>query len=148
MSLPYETATAGDKALMELQRMLSKFGCDAFGTMVDTARGITLVHFRWKGRTVNLEASWNGYAAAWIKANPYTYRTKMTRDQHKARAIEQARVSVCSVLRDWGKSQITAVECGIMSFETAFMPHMLTNNGQRVIDRVQQEILPALESVP
>lgn len=29
------------------------------------------------------------------------------------------------MLRDWVKGQTTAVECGIMSFEAAFMPHML-----------------------
>lgn len=36
-----------------------------------------------------------------------------------------------------------AVECGIMSFEAAFMPHMLLSTGERVIDRVQaQGLLP------
>jgi hypothetical protein len=30
MSIPYATATSGDKALMELQRTLAKFGCQSF----------------------------------------------------------------------------------------------------------------------
>lgn len=33
MSLPYESATSGDRALIEIQRILGKFGCQRFGTM-------------------------------------------------------------------------------------------------------------------
>ena len=32
-----------------------------------------------------------------------------------------------------------AIECGVMSFEAAFMSHMLLASGERVIDRVQSE---------
>jgi hypothetical protein len=35
MSIPYATATAGDRALLELQKALAKFGCASFGTAVD-----------------------------------------------------------------------------------------------------------------
>jgi hypothetical protein len=50
-------------------------------------------------------------------------------------------VAVNSILRDWIKGQITAVECGILSFESVFMPYMLTSDGRPVIERVQ-ELLP------
>lgn len=141
MSLPYSTATSGDKALLDLQKMLANFGCQSFGTMVDVENGATIVQFRWRGRMVSLEANWKGYAAAWLKANPYTHRTRGTKQQHEQKALAQAKISVCSVLRDWVKGQVTAVECGIMSFDAVFMPHMLLPTGQRVIDRVQAENL-------
>jgi len=131
MTIPYEKSTAGDKALMELQSSLAKFGCQSFGTAIDAERGVTIVHFKWRDRVVQLEASWKGYAQAlgW-------------RNQDKA--IAQARISVCSVLRDWGKAQITAIESGVMSFESAFMPHMLLKDGRRVIDAAQAaNLLPA-----
>lgn len=137
MSLPYSSATAGEKALIEVQKTLSQFGCQAFGTMTDEERGCIIVAFKWRGRQVHLEASWKGYAVAWQKENPYTYRTKGTRQEHDQKALKQARISVCSVLRDWVKGQVTAVECGVMSFEAAFMPHMLLPSGERLIDRVQ-----------
>lgn len=137
MSLPYEGATAGEKALMELQKILGTFGCTSFGTMTDTERMVQIVAFRWREKQVNLEASWKGYATAWLKQHKYSYSMRATREQHEARALAQARISVCSILRDWVKGQVTAVECGIMSFEEAFMPHMLTSNGQRLIDRVR-----------
>lgn len=147
MTIPYATATSGDKALIELQRILGKFGCQTFGTMTDAEKGETIVQFRWRNREVSLRASWKGYAAAYLKDNPYSNRMRCTRQQYEDAALKQARVSVCSVLRDWVKGQVTAVECGIMSFEAAFMPHMLLSTGERVIDRVQaQGLLPPPDS--
>jgi hypothetical protein len=143
-SLPYESATAGDKALVELQRVLQKFGCQSFGTMFDIERGATIVQFKWQGRVVNLEASWRGYAAAWLKAHPWSYgRGLRTRAEYDARALDQAKISVCSILRDWVKGQVTAVECGVMSFEAAFMAHFLLPTGERMVDYVQSQKLLA-----
>lgn len=139
MSLPYSTATSGNKALMDLQKVLAKFGCQSFGTMVDAEKGETAVVFRWRNREVSLRASWTGYADAWMKENPYKHRTRGTRDEYKQRALTQAKISVCSILRDWVKGQVVAVECGMMSFEAAFMPHILLKTGERVIDRFQTQ---------
>ena len=134
MNIPYSTSTAGDKALIQLQSALAKFGCASFGTAVDVERGMTIVSFKWRDRVVQLEASWTGYAAALKRAG--------WRDQ--AKALVQARISVCSVLRDWGKAQITAIESGVMTFEEAFMPHMLLRDGRRVIEAARaQNLLPA-----
>jgi hypothetical protein len=133
MSIPYETATAGDRAINELQKTLEAFGCQSFGTMTDAERQVMIVAFKWRDRQVHLEASWKGYAAALIKNSRW-------REQE---AYKQAKIAVCSVLRDWVKGQTTAVECGVMSFETAFMPHMLLKDGRRVIDAAQQaNLLP------
>ena len=40
-----------------------------------------------------------------------------------------------SILRDWIKGQVTAVECGILSFEAVFMPFMLTADGRPLAER-------------
>lgn len=144
MSIPYESATAGDRALNEMQKTLAAFGCQAFGVMTDTERQVLTVAFKWRDRQVNLEASWKGYAAALLKGRKFAYESKRRAAEQKA--LEQARVSVCSVLRDWVKGQTTAVECGVLSFETAFMPHMLLKDGRRLIDAVAAaNMLPAIE---
>jgi hypothetical protein len=44
--------------------------------------------------------------------------------------LEQGQVVVCSVLRDWANGQTTAVERGVMSFASAFLPHMLLKEGR------------------
>jgi len=146
-SLPYEDAT-GKTALAELQAALEKFGCQSFGTMIDAERGVTMVQFRWRNRNVSLEASWKGYAAAWLRTHPYKWNSRFTKQDHEQRALDQGRKSVQSVLRDWVKGQLTAVECGVMSFEAAFMPHMLLPSGERVIDRVQSEMLLPAPDAP
>ncbi len=136
-SVPYETATSGERALMEIQKVLGKFGCQSFGTMTDAERGMTVVQFKYRERQISLEASWKGYAGAWQKAHPWTSWTRGSRQEYDRKALEIGKVAVCSILRDWVKGQITAVECGIMSFDAVFMPHMLLPTGERVIDRVE-----------
>ncbi len=126
-SIPYEDCVGGDNALNATAKILEKFGCQSFGHMIDAERGMTIVHFKWRGQQISLEASWKGYAAAYKKAHP---------NHSDARALELAKRAVCSCLRDWVKGQITAVECGVMSFGAVFMPHMLLPTGERVIDRV------------
>lgn len=144
-TLPYEEATAGDRALAELQRVLEGFGCQSFGTMVDNERHVIVVGFKWRGRSVQMEASWKGYAAAWIKRHPWSSNTRRSRADHDARALAQGRTSVCSMLRDWVKGQTVAIECGILQFEEVFMPHMLLEDGRRVIDAARAaHMLPAL----
>ena len=136
--IPYASASNGANALNDLQKTLAKFGCSSFGSMTDVDRGVTIVQFKWRSRTVSLEASWKGYAQAWLKSGGYTPGKDRARDE---KALAQAKTSVCSALRDWVKGQITAVECGVMSFEAAFMPHMLLPSGERVLDRVQSDKL-------
>ena len=42
----------------------------------------------------------------------------------------------------------TAVECGVLEFEAAFMPHMLLKDGRRVIDAAREAgaLPPPVES--
>lgn len=148
-SLPYENATSGDKAIAEIQALLAKFNCRTFGIMTDTTRGCTMVQFRWKERNVSIEASWKGYAAAYLKCHPYNpSRMRITRAEYESRALAQARISVCSILRDWIKGQITAVEVGLLSFEGVFLSHILLPDGRRLIDRVHSDILALPTSSP
>lgn len=143
-SLPYETATAGDQALVALQRSLQSFGCQSFGTMTDAERGCTIVQFKWRERSISLEANWRGYAAVWQKAHPWSGYSRLSRQEYDQKALAIGKAAVCSILRDWVKGQVTAIECGIMSFDAVFMPHMLLPTGERLIDRVKAEnFLPA-----
>jgi metal-sulfur cluster biosynthetic enzyme len=137
VSIPYEAAVAGDRAIAELQKTLNAFGCQSFGVMTDQERQVMIVAFKWRDRQVHLEASWAGYAQALIRKSRW----------RPEEAFKQAKIAVCSVLRDWVKGQTTAVECGVMSFETAFLPHMLLKDGRRVIDAAEQAgVLPPPEA--
>ena len=144
MSLPYENATSGAGALDEISKVLTRFGCARFGTMTDNEMGELIVQFTYRGRDVSLKASYRGYAAAWLREHPHTHRMRRTIEEHERLALDQARVSVCSILRDYVKGQMTAIETGLLSFEGAFLGSILLPSGERVIDRVQADkLLPA-----
>lgn len=141
MSLPYENATSGGAAIEEIRKILTKFGCARFGTMADVERGELLVQFTHRGHNVMARASYKGYAAAWIKEHPYTHRTRGTLTDHQRKALKQAEISVCSVLRDWIKGQVVAIETGILTFEGAFLGQIMLPTGETVLDRVSSDIL-------
>lgn len=145
MPLPYENATSGGAALEEIRKVLTKFGCARFGTMTDTEAGELIVQFSFRGRDVTAKASYRGYAAAWLKEHPYTQRTRSTQADHEKKALKQAEISVCSVLRDWIKGQVVAIETGVLTFEGAFLGQILLPTGKTVLEQIDnQGLLPAL----
>jgi hypothetical protein len=67
--------------------------------------------------------------------------------QGRARAQGQgvARVAVYSILRDWIKGQITAIETGILSFEGAFLGQIMLPSGRTVLEHVESNKILALQ---
>lgn len=146
MPLPYQNASTGQNAIRDIQKMLRSFGCTKFATGEDFDANELFIQFEHHGRMVNLKASASGYAAAWLKENPYTSRRKCTSLEHKMRALEVGQMATYSILRDWVKGQVTAIEIGMLSFESAFLSHIMLPDGRRVIEAVEeQKMLPNLK---
>lgn len=144
MALPYENATSGNNAIQEIQKMLRKFGCQKFGTGEDFETGELFVQFEHRGRMVHLKASAKGYAAAWLREHPYGPRTRGTRADHEAKALKIGGVAVYSILRDWVKGQVTAIEIGMLPFDAAFLAHLMLPSGVTMIEHIEaQKMLPA-----
>ena len=139
MSLPYENATSGSRALDDTQKILTRFGCSRFGTMTDNAAGEILVQFTHRGRDVSIKASFKGYASAWLKEHPYSARMKKSRTDYERAAMVQAQISTYSILRDWIKGQVTAIEVGLLSFEGAFLGQIMLPTGVTILDYMQSE---------
>lgn len=143
MPLPYSNATAGQAALNDIQKILRAFGCSKFATGTDWDSGEVFIQFEHQGRLINLRASAKGYAAAWLRENPWNTRRKGNLEQHQSRALEIGSVAVYSILRDWVKGQVTAIDTGVMTFEAAFLSHIMLPSGRSVIEEVQQrKMLP------
>jgi hypothetical protein len=146
VSLPYENATSGRRALEEIEKILVRFGATRFGTMTDTEKREVIVQFTYRGREILLRASVAGYAAAYLKAHPGRGLYGQAAIKNERKALEQAQISVCSILRDWIKGQITAVEVGALSFEGAFLGSILLGTGKTVLDTIEsQKLLPPSE---
>jgi hypothetical protein len=154
VTLPYEKATSGERALGEIQKLLRAFGCTKFGSMSDDEAGEILVQFEYRGRPVSVKASVRGYAAAWLKQNPVTiYNTDIANGRSNDKKIAQERkamniasVAVYSILRDWIKGQVTAIETGILTFEGAFLGQILLPSGRTVLEHASEsKLLPQIE---
>ena len=135
--VPYANATSGGAARDEVTRMLRRFGCESVGFMDDFDKHTVLLYFTHRGRRIQLEASARGWAAMFLRAHPWTTkRRNKSRAAYEQSALMQGLVAVNSILRDWVKGQLTAVECGMMPFESVWLPYMLTNDGQTLSDRI------------
>lgn len=141
MSLPYENSTSGEKALGEIQKVLRSFGCGKFGSFVDDDDQIIMVQFERHGVRAEVRASIRGYASAWLKAHPYSTRQRISRVEYERKALNIASVAVYSILRDWIKGQVTAIETGILSFEGAFLGQILLPTGKTILQHAQDQKL-------
>ena len=141
-SPPYARARSGGAARDEIAIILRRLGCESVGFMDDYAKCEVLLTFVHRGQHVQLRASAHGWAALFLKAKPWTPGLRCLRHDYEAAALAQGHVAVNSILRDWIKGQVTAIECGILSFEAVFLPFMLTADGRPLIDRAM-ELLPA-----
>lgn len=143
-TVPYAGAYSNTAARDEIARLLRRFGCESVGFMDDFERHEIILAFRHRGRPVQLRASAAGWAQMYLKEHPWSPRMRSkTPEEHKAAALRQGLIAVNSILRDWIKGQVTAVECGILSFEAVFIPFMLTANGRPLIERLTEtDLLP------
>lgn len=143
VTVPYQNATSGAQARDEVTRILRRFGCTNVGFMDKFDEHALLLAFTHRGRDIQLLASAKGWAQMYVKAHPYNSRTRSTRIEYEQKALRQGGVAINSILRDWVKGQVTAVECGMLSFEAVFMPYMLTSDGRPLIERVMEnKMLP------
>ena len=148
MGLPYERACTGDRALAEIEKLLRGFGCNKVGNWMDYDVMTLTIQFEYRGQPVQVKASAKGYAAAYLREHPYDHaRMRKSKSQHDKAALDQGMVAMYSILRDWIKGQIMAVETGILTFEGAFLGQLLLPSGLTVLEHAQQQkLLPLKES--
>jgi len=145
MPVPYENATSGVAARSEVVRILRGYGCQSIGYMEHFDSHEIELAFVHRGRHYRLVASAEGWAALWLRANPYTQRSRVTEAAHRAKALRQGMVAIDSVIRDWVKGAITAAECGIMPFDAAFMPAALAADGRPLVEHMVKLLPPPAE---
>ena len=110
MTVPYESASTGVKARDEITKVLRRFGCESIGFMDDFQQHEVLLAFKHRERPVQLRPSAKGWAAVWLKENPWSYQRRSSKHEWEQAALVQGHIAVNSILRDWIKGQVTAVE--------------------------------------
>lgn len=143
-SIPYANATSGEAARTEITKILRRFGCSSIGFMDDFDKHEVLLAFEHRGNRVQLRASARGWAAMFLRAEPWSPQRRSTRQQYEQAALDRGLIAVNSVLRDWVKGQITAVETGVLSFAGVFLPYMLAADGRPLLEHISAaKLLPA-----
>lgn len=135
MKVPYARATAGDSARGEIKRLLARFGCNSVGFLDDFDEHTVALMFVYRKRRVQLKASAKGWAALYLRENPWHKGQRISPADWEARAVMQGMVAVSSILRDWVKGQVTAIETGLVPFDHVFLPFMVTGTGETVASR-------------
>ncbi len=136
MGLPYEHATSGKRAVEDMRKLLLGFGASSFGVMEYFGSGEVVAQFELRGQQVTVRASFEGYTRAWLAHHPWNSRMKLSKPQHEERARKQGQVAVYSILRDWIRGQVTAVEIGMLSFQAAFLGQLTGADGRSVLEAV------------
>ena len=143
-AVPYANATSGSSAREEIIKILKRFGCSSIGFMDNFEQHSVLLYFEHRGNQVRLEASAKGWAAMYLRENPWSSQRRSTRAAYEAAALDRGVIAINSVLRDWVKGQVTAVECGVMSFQAVFFAHMVAADGRPLLAHVAEaKLLPA-----
>lgn len=145
MTLPYANATSGTAARGEIVKILKRFGCESVGFMDEFEDHALLLAFKWRGRNVQLRATAQGWANAYLRENPWSSRRHYDKHEWVQRALEQGMIAVNSILRDWVKGQVTAIETGILTFDHIFLPYMLTADGRPLLEQAMKLLPPAEE---
>ena len=133
-TIPYEQATSGTRAREEIIRILRQFGCSSVGFRDEFDEQVLYLGFTYRGRDIQLKASAAGWAALYLRERPWSSRRRSSKADYERGALEKGLLAVNSILRDWIKGQITAVESGIVPFGHVFLPYMLTNTGESIAE--------------
>lgn len=90
----------------EIEHLLSRYGADQFGTASDTTEGLAMIQFRYAMRMIRFKLS-----------IPGTMNDQQLRQHWRALVLAI-------------KSKLESVECGIETFEEAFLAHVVMPDGQ------------------
>ena len=142
MNIPYSGATSGTKAREDIGKILKTFGCSSVAWLDDYETNSIALGFVFNGKRVQMKASANGWASMYLRKKPWTNRMHRTKSEYENQALKQGMIAVNSILRDWVKGQITAVESGILRFDHVFLPYMLTHDGTTLAE--SSEVLKLL----
>jgi len=130
------TSVSPERSQEEVKRMLRRYGADRFGVMEETKRACVM--FEFNGLTVRIDVPLPSIKDEEICMTE-TGRERSESQCYKAleAMIRQRWRALLLAI----KAKLEAVECGISTIETEFMPFMVMPDGRLMKDH----ILPHLE---
>ncbi|KKK85337.1 hypothetical protein LCGC14_2774310 [marine sediment metagenome] len=112
MKLPYASTSTGTKAREEILKILKRFGCTSVGFMDEFDTKTVILAFVWRERQIQLRASAQGWANAYLRETPWMMNRHSTKAEWEQRALDhKARAMISSELGH-ARAEISAVYVG------------------------------------
>lgn len=137
MSFASNTSVSPEKTQFEIQKTLGKYGCERFGVMTESNRAFVL--FTYEKLNIQIEVPIPPRNLEKYKLTPS--RRQRRSDTQAIKAWEQDVRSRWRKLLLAIKAKLEAVESGISTLETEFMPFIVMCDGATL----GQHLLPMLK---
>lgn len=128
-----DTQVPADRSRGEIEKTLERYGADQFAYA--TSREKAMIEFAADGRRVRFIVELPD-RDAFIQTPTGKERTKTAVENEHARAVRQRWRALALLV----KAKLEAVESGIVTFETEFLPHTVLPSGRTVADEIQPQI--------
>lgn len=135
------TVVSAEKSRMEIERILSRYGATSFGYGTTNERAVVM--FEAHKRRIKFELPLHERNAREFTHDRHGYvRADSTRDKAFDQAMRQRWRALALTI----KAKLEAVESGITTFETEFLPYVVLPNGQTVGEYTLPHVAAAYES--
>ena len=137
MTRKYAQGTAVDatRSRIELEELVKRFGANQIMTYTDDGRA--MVQFTARERLIRITLPIPSADSEYFTTSP-TGRRRTDTAAEKAHTDEVRRRWRAMVLLV--KAKLTAVQEGIVEFESEFLPHVVLSDGRTVFERTQEQI--------
>jgi hypothetical protein len=143
VSYASNTSVTEDRSRQEIERLLMKYGASRFGCMTDYDHRVAIIEFSYRKIVIQMRIPLPDRQGAEIclyKQGSTTFRrTDSAIAERYGQEIRRRWRSLSLAL----KAKLVAVEDGITTFETEFMPYMVTDDGRTVAERFGRMIVQA-----
>lgn len=133
------TKVSVESSRAELEKVLARYGADAFSYGVDGDRAIVV--FRSNGRQVRFELHYPSLDDFKWKGRYYAERSRTPLAAQREQRIRELWRALVLVT----KAKLEAVESGIETFEQAFMPYLMLPDGSTAGEFLLPQVARAYE---
>ena len=142
MTYAGDTSVTEDRTRAEIERLLMKHGADEFG--YNTRRTEAMIGFVLRGIRVEMRLPLPDRDDPKFKLTPTRRHTRSADKANEAwqQEVRQRWRSLCLII----KAKLVAVEEGVTTFETEFLPYMVWGDGQTTAQKLLPMIKKAIEN--
>ena len=136
-----QTKVSSDRSIGEIATLLRRFGAGQFGYLADDAEGIANVMFSYRDRNIRISVTLPKMTE--FKRTPGGRMAKTNRAQALWEQETRRRWRSLALLV---KAKLVAVEDGVSSFDTEFLPYIVWPGGKTTAEQLVGQVATLADS--